>query len=81
MESGKTVYNFSAGPCVLPKEVLKQAQDELMNWNGSGVSVMEMSHRSKEFISIAEKAEKDFRELMNVPKNYKVFFFQGGASL
>lgn len=80
MEAKKTVFNFSAGPCVLPKEVLKQAQDELLDWHGSGVSVMEMSHRSKEFIQIAEQAEKDFRELMNVPKNYKIFFFQGGAS-
>ena len=81
VESKKTVYNFSAGPCVLPKEVLKQAQDELMDWHGSGVSVMEMSHRSKEFVSITNQAEADFRELMNVPKNYKVFFFQGGATL
>lgn len=80
MEAKKTVFNFSAGPCVLPKEVLKTAQDELLDWHGSGVSVMEMSHRSKEFIQIAEQAEKDFRELMNVPKNYKIFFFQGGAS-
>lgn len=78
---GKTVYNFSAGPCCLPKEVLKQSQEELMNWHGSGVSVMEMSHRSKEFIEIAEQAEKDFRDLMGVPKNYQVFFFQGGASM
>ena len=54
METGKKVFNFSAGPCVLPKEVLKQAQEEMMDWHGSGVSVMEMSHRSKEFISIAE---------------------------
>lgn len=75
------MYNFSAGPCILPQEVLKQSQDELLSWHGCGVSVMEMSHRSKEFISIAEQAEKDFRELMNVPKNYVVFFFQGGASM
>jgi phosphoserine aminotransferase len=54
MEGKKTVYNFSAGPCILPKEVLKQSQEELMDWHGSGVSVMEMSHRSKEFIDIAE---------------------------
>lgn len=78
---GKTVYNFSAGPCVLPKEVLKKSQEELLSWHGTGVSVMEMSHRSKEFIEIADQAEKDFRELMNVPKNYQVFFFSGGASL
>jgi phosphoserine aminotransferase len=79
--SDRTVYNFSAGPCILPKEVLKQSQEELMNWHGSGVSVMEMSHRSKEFMAIAEQAEKDFREFLNVPKNYQVFFFQGGASM
>ena len=80
METGKTVYNFSAGPCVLPKEVLKQAQEGAVDWHGCGVSVMEMSHRSKEFIEISEQAEKDFRDLMSVPKNYKIFFFQGGAS-
>ena len=75
-QSGKTIFNFSAGPCVLPKEVLKQAQDEMMNWHGSGVSVMEMSHRSKEFIEITESAERDFRELMGLPKTgYNVFFF------
>jgi phosphoserine aminotransferase len=75
-QSGKTICNFSAGPCVLPKEVLKQAQDEMMNWHGSGVSVMEMSHRSKEFIEITETAERDFRELMDLPKTgYNVFFF------
>jgi len=79
--SGHTVYNFSAGPCILPKEVLKKSQEELMDWHGSGVSVMEMSHRSKEFMTIAEQAEKDFREFLNVPNNYQVFFFQGGASM
>ena len=80
MESERTVYNFSAGPCVLPREVLKQAQDETLNWHGSGVSVMEMSHRSKEFFEISEQAEKDLRDLLSVPKNFKIFFFQGGAS-
>jgi phosphoserine aminotransferase len=80
MES-KKVYNFSAGPCVLPKEVMKHAADEMLDWHGSGVSVLEMSHRSKEFIEIAEQAEKDLREFLNIPKNYEVFFFQGGASL
>jgi len=75
-QSKKIIFNFSAGPCVLPKEVLKQAQEEMMDWHGSGVSVMEMSHRSKEFIEITEHAERDFRELMNVPKTgYQVFFF------
>jgi phosphoserine aminotransferase len=75
------IYNFSAGPAVLPKEVLQQAQSELLDWHGSGMSVMEMSHRGKEFIGIAEQAEKDLRELMNVPANYKVLFLQGGAHL
>jgi phosphoserine aminotransferase len=76
-----TIYNFSAGPAVLPHEVLKQAQDELLDWHGSGMSVMEMSHRGKEFMGIAAAAEKDLRELMNIPANYKVLFLQGGAHL
>jgi phosphoserine aminotransferase len=80
-QAEKTVFNFSAGPCVLPKEVLKQAQDECLSWQGTGVSVMEMSHRSKDFIKIATQAEKDFRDLMSIPDNFKVFFMQGGASL
>lgn len=74
------VYNFSAGPAVLPLEVLKKAQEEMLDWNGSGMCVMEMSHRGKEYMSIAEKAEADFKELMGVPSNYKVLFLQGGAS-
>lgn len=74
------VYNFSAGPAALPEDVLKQADAELLDWNGSGMSVMEMSHRGKEFMSIAETAEADLRELMAVPDNYKVLFLQGGAS-
>ena len=74
------IYNFSAGPAMLPAEVIKKAAAELLDWNGSGMSVMEMSHRSKEFISIAEKAETDIRELMKIPVNYKVLFLQGGAS-
>ncbi len=74
------VFNFSAGPAVLPEEVLKLAQAELPDWHGSGMSVMEMSHRGKEFIAIAEKAEADLRELMNIPTSYKVLFLQGGAS-
>ncbi len=73
-------YNFSAGPAVLPEEVLLQAQEELPDWRGSGMSVMEMSHRSKEFVSIAEQAEADLRELLAVPDDYKVLFLQGGAS-
>ncbi|MFZ5502976.1 MAG: 3-phosphoserine/phosphohydroxythreonine transaminase [Pseudomonadota bacterium] len=75
-----TIYNFSAGPAVLPKEVLLQAQAELADWHGSGMSVMEMSHRGKEFMGIAAQAEADLRELMGIPSNYKVLFVQGGAS-
>ena len=73
------VFNFSAGPAVLPEAVLQQAQAEMLDWHGSGMSVMEMSHRGKEFIAIAEKAEADLRELMNIPSHYKVLFMQGGA--
>ncbi len=73
-------YNFSAGPAVLPLEVLKKAQEELVDWHGSGMSVMEMSHRGKEYMSIHEGAEKNLRKLMNIPDNYKVLFLQGGAS-
>ena len=75
------VYNFSAGPAVLPEEVLLEAQAEMMDYNGTGMSVMEMSHRSKAFDQIIQQAEKDLRELMNIPDNYKVLFLQGGASL
>jgi len=75
-----TIYNFSAGPAVLPKEVLQQAQAEMLDWHGSGMSVMEMSHRGKEFMGIAAEAEADLRELMGIPANYKVLFLQGGAS-
>src|SRR5436190_22441080 len=77
----KRVINFSPGPAVLPVEVLEQARDEMLDWHGSGMSVMEMSHRGKEFVSIAEQAEADLRELMAVPANYKVLFIQGGATL
>jgi len=75
-----TIYNFSAGPAVLPKEVLQQAQAELPDWHGCGMSVMEMSHRGKEYMSIQAQAEADLRELMGIPANYKVLFLQGGAS-
>ena len=75
-----TIYNFSAGPAVLPKEVLQQAQAEMLDWHGSGMSVMEMSHRGKEFMGIHAQAIADFRELLNIPENYKVLFLQGGAS-
>lgn len=73
------IYNFSAGPSVLPKEVLEQAASEMLDWHGSGMSVMEMSHRGREFTSIIETAMQDFRELFAVPENYKVLFMQGGA--
>jgi len=73
-------FNFSAGPAMLPEVVLEQAQKEILDWNGSGMSVMEMRHRGKEFIEIATTAESDLRELMGIPSNYKVLFLQGGAS-
>lgn len=75
----KKIYNFSAGPAVLPKPVLERAQAEMLDWHGSGMSVMEMSHRGKEFTSILEKTEADLRTLMAIPSNYKVLFLQGGA--
>src|SRR3990170_3856687 len=73
------IFNFSAGPAMLPVEVLQQAASEMTDWHDSGMSVMEMSHRGKEFISIHAEAEADLRELLAVPKNYKVLFLQGGA--
>ena len=75
------VYNFSAGPAILPEEVLREAQAEMMDYRGTGMSVMEMSHRSRAFEAIIQEAEKDLRELMNIPEKYKVLFLQGGASL
>ena len=74
------VYNFSAGPAVLPEEVLQEAADEMLDYQGSGMSVMEMSHRSKVYDNIIKTAEQDLRDLMNIPDNYKVLFLQGGAS-
>lgn len=74
------IYNFSAGPANIPEEVLQRAADEMLDWRGCGMSVMEMSHRGKEFMSIAEQAESDLRELLAIPDNYKVLFLQGGAS-
>lgn len=74
------VFNFSAGPAMLPTAVIKRAQQEMLDWNDSGMSVMEMSHRGKEYMSIASKAEQDLREVMTIPDNYKVLFLQGGAS-
>ncbi|HMX98862.1 MAG TPA: 3-phosphoserine/phosphohydroxythreonine transaminase [Agitococcus sp.] len=73
-------YNFCAGPAALPEAVLKQAQAELVDYQGKGLSVMEMSHRSADYVAIAEQAEQDLRDLLNVPSNYKVLFLQGGAS-
>ena len=75
------IFNFSAGPAMLPAEVLSRAGDEILDWHGSGMSVMEMSHRGKEFVGIAAEAEKDLRELLAIAPNYKVLFLQGGATL
>ncbi|MBQ8787092.1 MAG: 3-phosphoserine/phosphohydroxythreonine transaminase [Oscillospiraceae bacterium] len=74
------VYNFSAGPAVLPEEVLKEAAEEMLDYKGTGMSVMEMSHRSKAYDTIIKEAEQDLRDIMNIPDNYKVLFLQGGAS-
>src|SRR5512137_530092 len=74
------VFNFSAGPAALPVEVLEQLRDEMLDWRGHGMSVMEMSHRGKAFVGIAQQAEADLRELLAVPANYKVLFLQGGAT-
>ena len=76
----KRVYNFSAGPACLPEEVLKEAAEEMLDYCGSGMSVMEMSHRSSTFDQIIKTAEQDLRDLMQIPDNYKVLFLQGGAS-
>jgi phosphoserine aminotransferase len=78
--SADRVFNFAAGPATLPENVLLKAQSELYNWHGSGMSVMEMSHRGKEFLSIIQKAESDLRTLLNIPSNYSVLFLQGGAT-
>ena len=75
------IYNFSAGPAVMPKSVLSEIQSELLNYNGSGMSVMEMSHRSSTFMKIYDDTVADLRKLMNIPNNYKVLFIQGGATL
>ena len=74
------IYNFSAGPAMLPAAVMQQARDELLDWHGTGISVMEMSHRSKEYLAVAEQAEADLRELLAIPADYRVLFLQGGAS-
>ena len=75
------VYNFSAGPAVLPVEVLQEAADEMLDYKGTGMSVMEMSHRSKAYQTIIDEAEADLRKLVGIPDNYKVLFLQGGASM
>ena len=74
------VYNFSAGPAVLPEEVLQEAAQEMLDYRGTGMSVMEMSHRSAAFKGIIEEAEADLRTIMGIPDNYKVLFLQGGAT-
>src|SRR5687767_7330725 len=78
-ERSMRVFNFSAGPAVLPEPVLRKAAAEMLDWHGSGMSVMEMSHRGPEFMGIAEKAEADLRTLLAIPANHKVLFLQGGA--
>lgn len=80
MDVSKRAFNFCAGPAALPEAVLQRAQAELLDWQGKGLSVMEMSHRSEEYTAIAEKAEQDLRDLMAIPSDYKVLFLQGGAS-
>ncbi|MBR5095260.1 MAG: aminotransferase class V-fold PLP-dependent enzyme, partial [Oscillospiraceae bacterium] len=80
MNYGRT-YNFSAGPAMMPECVLEEIRDEMMNYHGSGMCVMEMSHRSKVFQQIVDEAEQDLRYLMHIPANYKVLFLQGGATL
>ncbi|NCV87910.1 MAG: aminotransferase class V-fold PLP-dependent enzyme, partial [Oxalobacteraceae bacterium] len=74
------VFNFAAGPATLPLPVLEQARDEMLDWQGSGMSVMEVSHRSKAFVAVAQQAEQDLRDLLSIPSNYKVLFLQGGAT-
>ncbi|MEA4964323.1 MAG: aminotransferase class V-fold PLP-dependent enzyme, partial [Oscillospiraceae bacterium] len=75
------IYNFSAGPATMPESVLEEVRDEMMNYRGSGMCVMEMSHRSKVYQQIIDEAEQDLRDLMGIPDNYKVLFIQGGATL
>ncbi len=81
MNSSKRVYNFNAGPAVLPLPVLKQAQEEMLDYKGTGMSVMEISHRSKEFEALIREAETDLKDILSIPPEYKVLFLQGGASL
>src|SRR4029079_17546354 len=79
--SMRRFFNFSPGPAMLPEPVLRRAQAELLDWQGSGMSVLEVSHRGTDFVEFAAKSERDLRELLNVPANYKVLFLQGGATL
>src|SRR5579872_2518039 len=84
INQGKTmrkVFNFAAGPAMLPEEVLLQAQAEMLDWHGTGMSIMELGHRGAEFKVVAEQAEADLRELMAIPKNYHVLFLAGGATI
>jgi phosphoserine aminotransferase len=74
------VFNFSPGPAMLPTEVLAQVQDELLDWHGCGASIMEMSHRGPEFMGVFQQAERDLRDLLGIPDDYKVLFLQGGAA-
>ena len=76
----RKVYNFSAGPAMLPEDVLLQAQRDMLNWNDTGMSIMELGHRGPEFQEVARQAEEDLRALMAIPKNYQVFFLPGGAT-
>ena len=75
------VYNFCAGPAAIPESVLQKTKEELLNWSEIGALIMEMSHRSEEFLQIASQAEQDLRDLMHIPGNYRVLFLQGGASI
>jgi len=75
------VFNFSAGPAALPEAVLERVRDDIPDWNGTGMSVMEISHRSRDFMAVAAKAEQDFRDLLAIPDDYSVLFTQGGATL
>jgi len=80
-DAAERIYNFSAGPCAMPLEVLVQAQNEMISYQGTGMSIMEMSHRSKTYVGVAEQATKDLREILSIPDPYKLFFLQGGATL
>merc|ERR1719428_1001213 len=80
-QAAERVYNFSAGPCAMPLEVLVAAQNDMISYKNTGMSIMEMSHRSKAYVAVAEQANKDLRDVLSIPANYKTFFMQGGATL